>query len=282
MAFPIEFNYESERDFTQKFVIALVSRLGYAIVINYHGTTEFGKDLIMGEIDKFAHVRYHGLQVKYKPTLGLSDIDDLIRDCRQAFKNPFRHPQTGDTHAISTFYAVNGGSISDQAVTHFFATVRPEYGDNARILDGKALLQLDRSASIVGIGSVRSFLSGLRLELRFNIQVGRDVCAALRRVIAEEGPFPMQRLRVGAISAFLDRPAPVLSEHFELVDQCWQGATMFNRIVDSVDVPISGGDYKRHRVEGADLVYQQLQEPVHRLMAIVDAKLLELGPLVPL
>ncbi len=282
MSFPVEFDYECEQDFTQRFLTTLVSRLGYAIVINYHGASEFGKDLVIGEIDKFAHVRYHAVQVKYKASLGLNDIDDLIRDCRQAFKNPFRHPQTGDTHVIGTFYAVNGGSVSDQAVTHFFATIRPEYGDNARILDGKALLQLDRSASVVGVEPVRSLLSGLRLELQFNIKVGRDICEALSRVIAEQGPFPMQRLRVGAISAFLDRPAPILGEHLQIIDDCWQGATMFNRVVDSVDVPLSAGDYKKHRVDGACLVFQRLQEEALRLVAVLDAKLRELGPLVPL
>ncbi len=124
MVFPSGFAFSSEDHFIETFVIPLLNRLGYSLVLNYHGSTEFGKDLIIGEFDRFSHVRYHGIQVKYVPSISLSAADDLIRDCHQAFKNPFRHPQTGHEQRISTFYAINGGSISDQSKTHFFPAFR--------------------------------------------------------------------------------------------------------------------------------------------------------------
>ena len=91
MPIPPEFNYVNEDEFTQRFLIPLLQRLGFSLVVNYHGHAEFGKDLIFAEIDRFGHVRYHGLQAKYKPSISLNEVEGLITDCRQAFSNPFTH-----------------------------------------------------------------------------------------------------------------------------------------------------------------------------------------------
>ena len=64
MAIPGEFTYADEAGFITRFVLPLLQRLGYSLVVNYHGTREFGKDLVFGEIDRFGHVVYHGMQVK--------------------------------------------------------------------------------------------------------------------------------------------------------------------------------------------------------------------------
>src|SRR5947208_1568790 len=109
MAFPLEFKYTNEEDFIQRFLIPLLQRLGFSLVVNYHGHSEFGKDLIFGEIDRFGHVRYHGLQAKYEQSISLNEVETLIKDARQAFANPFTHPQTGSVERISSFYAINGG-----------------------------------------------------------------------------------------------------------------------------------------------------------------------------
>ncbi|MDP2754082.1 MAG: hypothetical protein Q8P40_06790 [Nitrospirota bacterium] len=83
MAIPPEFNFANEDEFTQEFLIPLLQRLGFSLVVNYHGSSEFGKDLIFAELDRFGHVRYHGLQAKYEPS-------------------------------ISSFYSINGGSIGPE------------------------------------------------------------------------------------------------------------------------------------------------------------------------
>ncbi len=165
MTFPAEFKYKSEEEFTQSLVVPLLTRLGFSVVLNYHGTMEFGKDLIVGEFDRFAHVRYYGIQVKYESSIGLSSSHDLIRDCEQAFVNPFSHPHTGEKPMINTFYVINGGSISDQAKQNFFSHVRPKYGDNARLIDGKSLMQLDHSIASISLQQAKSILTGLLLEL---------------------------------------------------------------------------------------------------------------------
>ena len=64
MAIPTEFDYANEDDFNQRYVIPLIHKLGYSVVANYHGSTEFGKDLIFAEIDRFGHVCFHAVQTK--------------------------------------------------------------------------------------------------------------------------------------------------------------------------------------------------------------------------
>lgn len=93
MAFPPELaNFNNEESFTDSFLIPLLQRLGFSVVVNFHGTSEFGKDIIFGEIDRFGHVVYHGLQAKYVASTSLSASDELIEDAKQAFNNPFTHP----------------------------------------------------------------------------------------------------------------------------------------------------------------------------------------------
>jgi hypothetical protein len=76
-AFPKKLtSYTSEDDFIQRFLIPLLKRLGFSVV-NYQGKSEHGRDLIFAEMDRFGHVRYHGLQAKYLPSIGLVEYDVL-------------------------------------------------------------------------------------------------------------------------------------------------------------------------------------------------------------
>lgn len=89
-----------------------------------------------------------GLQAIYEPSISLNEVEELILDCKQAFSNPFNHPQTGTVERISSFYAVNGGTIGPEAIQHYFNSLLPSYGGNARLLQAKDLLTLDRWASV--------------------------------------------------------------------------------------------------------------------------------------
>ena len=226
MAMPPEFNYINEDDFIQKLLIPLLNRMGYSVV--YHGTREFGRDLIFAEIDRFGHVRYHGLQAKYEPSIGLAAVQTLIDDCRQAFVNPFRHPQTGAEERISTFYAVNGGNISEEASTHFFRSLIHQYGANAKMLNGKALIALDRTAGFSRTESAREILSGLLYEIQYN---RRKMAISLEtfRAFAEkrERTLPARCLRNTAINGYLIRPAAWLDVSLDLL-------ATYSGFVDSV------------------------------------------------
>ena len=62
---PAELTFEDEGAFREQFLIPLFLRLGFSTVMNYHGNREFGKDLILGDVDRFQHVVYFGVQAKY-------------------------------------------------------------------------------------------------------------------------------------------------------------------------------------------------------------------------
>ncbi len=196
MAFPAEFSYANEDDFIQRFLIPLLNRLGFITVVNYHGVQEYGRDLIFAEIDRFGHLRYHGLQAKYQSSIGKSGSHGLVQDCLESFANPFKHPQTGASERISTFYAVNGGDISEPASTHFFNSLT-QFGGNVRLVDGKSLVALDRQLAFARYESVRELLTGLLLEIRFNRQCIEPVLKTLKSHLdATARPVPLYRFRV--------------------------------------------------------------------------------------
>ena len=84
--------YSDEDDFVQRFLVPLLGRLGFGIVVNHHGQSEAGMDLIVGEIDRFAHVRYHGIQAKFENSISKSASHGLVQDATEAFADEFTHP----------------------------------------------------------------------------------------------------------------------------------------------------------------------------------------------
>lgn len=208
MPFPPEFKYDDEEQFIHKFLSPLLQRLGFSLVVNYHGHAEFGKDLIFAELDRFGHVRYHGLQAKYKASISLNEVDELIKDCKQAFVNPFTHPQTGSEERISSFYAVNGGSLGTEAVEHFFNSLLPLYGGNVRLLQAKDLLTLDRWAASSRMESVTSIINGMLIELTHNqIDVSPAMKNAINKIIDTGAPSWMPfRFRTSSLSSYLQQP----------------------------------------------------------------------------
>ncbi|MFC1706742.1 hypothetical protein ACFL59_07970 [Planctomycetota bacterium] len=272
--------FGSEAAFQEEFVKPLLTRMGFSLVVDYHGTVEYGKDLVAAEFDRFGHVRYHAFQVKYAASIGLSQAGDLAADGEQAFTNPFDHPQTGEPQYISSFYGANAGSISHQASTHFFASLRPRYGDNARLLDGKSLVQLDRLAVTTRLEPMRALLSGLRSELFLNGRNLKTICDCLRGQLEGGGTHPMQRLNLEAVANVVTQPHSVLADTIQGLRHYKEEAAMFNRLVDAVGVPLSTQEYVRQRIEAAckkEVVLKVLGDSLH---AAVTEVLLQLGPLV--
>jgi hypothetical protein len=212
MAIPNEFQgFTSEDDFVQRFLVPLFSRMGLGIVINHHGKSEAGMDLIVGEIDRFGHVRYHGIQAKLQPSISKGDSHGLVQDATEAFAAEFRHPQTGANHWISSFYAVNGGSISDEARGLFFAQLRPRHGDNVRLLEARDLLALDRFATVRSEGT-RERLQALLLEMRSIMETLQRVVPFLRSIVDGDGhnvTYPPLRLRLVSVESWLAEPVSI-------------------------------------------------------------------------
>lgn len=260
MAIPPELKYDSEDDFVQRFLIPLLQRMGFSVVANYHGTSEFGKDLIFAEVDRFGHIRFHALQAKYVESVSLNASQELIADCEQAFATPFRHPQTGAEGRISSFYAVNAGSVSDQAKTHYFNALRPKFGDNTKFLEAKDLLVLDRWATANQTQNVTDLLSGLDIEIRYNafdvlggIKQNFEDALAKRAAITY---WPLLRYRTDSTSAYLRQPFLADKLTSKMVLQYWHLATLMNREMDAV----SGVMKPERREEVQKATLQHLEE----------------------
>jgi hypothetical protein len=243
MAFPKEMQYRSEDDFIQRLLIPLLYRLGFSVVANYHRAHgEFGKDLVFAEIDRFGHVRYHGLQAKYEESIGLKAIETVIQDCRQAFANPFTHPHTGVAERIQTFYAVNGGSISQDARQHFFASVGHPLSVCSRLLDGQALLALDRWAAANRSQTTLPDLNGLLLETGFNRRLSGAIVTPLENLLNSQAgveparvmtnPIFPNRFRVNAVGQYLQRPFFVEAVPVEQIEGYWEQLVLCNAMLD--------------------------------------------------
>jgi hypothetical protein len=235
MALSPEFTgFSGEDDFAQRFLVPLLGRLGFGIVANHHGQSEAGMDLIVGEIDRFAHVRYHGVQVKFEPSLGKSAVHGLVQDATEAFATKFTHPQTGAKHWISCFYAVNAGAISDEARRLFFDLLQSKHGDNVRLLGGKDLLALDRSASVRAEGT-RNLLLALLMETRRMSTSLTRLQPRLQAIIDGDGNnvvYPVERLRLIAVENWLGAPVLVSTLPGKQIEDLHSFGTAFNRSLD--------------------------------------------------
>jgi hypothetical protein len=236
MAMPSELNYANEADFTNRLMIPLLERLGFTLIAFYGGPREFGKDVVFGEIDRFGHFRYHGLQAKYVANISLSDARPLIEDCRQAFENPFRHPTTGQHERITCFYIVNGGTFSEPARESIFNAVEAPFGGHITLLDGQAVLSLQRWATFNRQELVGEKLTGIILELRYNRHLFSIIRRRFQAFIADPASnFPAGfRLRLNACSAYLQTPIlPTLNTN-EHIEAYWHDASVVNAALVSL------------------------------------------------
>jgi len=64
MAIPSQLIYQGQNkefQFRDMFVMPLLIRLGFGVVVNYHGQREFGRDVIFGDVSEGAgHGRWAG------------------------------------------------------------------------------------------------------------------------------------------------------------------------------------------------------------------------------
>lgn len=286
MAISPELNgFTNENDFVQRFLVPLFGRIGLGIVINHHGKSEAGMDLIVGEIDRFGHVRYHGVQAKFQASISKGDSHGLVQDATEAFAAEFRHPQTGANHWISTFYAVNGGTISDEARGLFFAQLRSRHGDNVRLLEGRDLVALDRSATVRSEGT-RERLQALLLESRSIVAALDKLIPYLTEIVNGDGNgvvYPPIRLRLVAVESWLAQPVGISTLPVHVIEELHSLASAFNRSLDEAgSSPLHTVVSIKVPAQKALYVAAKAQSDATELESAVAALLAGLGPFATL
>lgn len=275
MAIPPELTaFQDEAAFRDRFIIPLLYRLGFSVVVEYHGQREFGRDIIFGEIDRLGHVLYYALQVKYLPVINQSESHGLVDDARESFAHDFHHPQTQTEERVCRFYVANAGTIATNARDNFFAILERPIASNAVLLDGPALLSLDRFAVVNRGTTTRELLSGLLLEIRWNRSISLD--QRLGEFISTTR-LPTARLRLAAIIAMLERPVILEDRFLHDLQEYWDLARIANHVVDSIDAPFRTAD-SQHQL--AHFAIERLAELGHRgefLEEALMARLSELG-----
>ncbi len=259
MAFPTEFNFLNEDDFTRNFIIPLIRRLGYSLVFHFHGAREFGKDLIFADVDPFGHIRYYGLQAKYEASISLNGVESVVHDCLQAFANPFTHPQTGSVERICGFYALNGGSLGDAAVTHYFNSLRPRFGGNVYLLQGRDLELLNRWAATSRSSFITEQLTGILLEIRYNRIVLTEVTEQFNK-----NTISFLRLKIDSISNYLTTPTlgPLLDNSKLL--KYWRFTTTCNEILRQIGTPLFNSS------EGRIVIINEFLPVIHQLSETIE------------
>jgi hypothetical protein len=281
MALAAELASVNEEAFRNAFLMPLLQRLGFSIVINYHGSREFGRDVVFGDLDRFGHITFFGMQAKHEPSISLAASHDLVRDAREAFNHPFRHPQTGAEHHISGFYVATAGTISEQASENFFLTLANERLRNVRLLDGASLVRLNKWAVTDRRSLIRERLTGLLMEIKVNRFPFDSLVAEMDANVNQGAALPPQRARFFATGAFL--AAPVLSEQLDvnLVEFYYQTGRLVNSWADDLSVPLRTGQFAHGRLDGLRQACPTARQLGDRIEASITAILAELGPLIP-
>lgn len=126
-----------ETEFTQKVVIPILRKLGYSSVRYNHGVSEFGKDILFGDTDRFGNHRWLAAQVKVGD-ISLSrrkELDTLISQIDDAFAVGVA--TLGDTtrRQIGALYVVTNGAITEHAAQIIRSKVNSRISANLFFLD---------------------------------------------------------------------------------------------------------------------------------------------------
>jgi hypothetical protein len=267
-------HYGDEGPFRKDFLIPLLHRLGYDVVCDYHGTREFGRDIVFQEIDGFGQPLYHGLQAKYEDSVSQSVAHKLLEQCHEAFTQPFEHKSTGARHFVAHLYIVNAGNISDNAER----IIREAYKGRVSLIDGKTIVQVDRWGAIRDMEKREGILRGLASDLEYNWRIASEIQSDLDQFArGETTKFGVSFFRTTGLDNFLVRPIPSDRFQYEEVQQVWRACSEANAVKDILFNPTSEDRRRRLAGEIAAVLCAPILDNCQRLLSAVNATLEEIG-----
>jgi hypothetical protein len=197
--------YKDEKDFRDRFVRPLLTRLGFVAVAELHGKDEFGKDFVFSELTPFGFLRHYAAVVKHKESIQQGganrECHDILSQVQQAFSVDFQLPDNEVRSRISAVVVFNSGRISDNARKWIRAELHEErYGRNVHILDGERLSQLDIMSNFHQTEQLIPRLIGMRSDIYLTIKVLESINESLPEFNEGRGTF------TSALEGFLAAP----------------------------------------------------------------------------
>ena len=133
-----------ESSFRTAVVIPLLRRMGYIDVADTQGASEFGKDVVFAEYDRFGTKRWYAAQLKAGDVSGVVDgrVNELVAQVRTAFDVPFPDLVSKEDVYVSEVFVMISGRFTNNAKTILLERLK-DRRTWVRFLDaeGIALLQ---------------------------------------------------------------------------------------------------------------------------------------------
>lgn len=221
----------AERDLRQRVLVPLLRAMKYQDVHEYHGTTEFGKDIIGWDADKLGNRENLALVVKATTVSGQSKASaDIENQVRQCFSKPYIDMLTGTEETIDRCWVVSNQPISHAAIDLIKSGIgHAVYAENVSFIDIDKLWELIEKymplqASLQKLEDVRHDFESLDTHYRVETRISGD---GIQHTLAEKFPGAAQekplafqmafefpntedgKAQVEALEKFRDTGAPV-------------------------------------------------------------------------
>lgn len=137
--------YETDEAlFTKQVVIPLLRKMGFEAVRYNHGVSEYGRDVLFADLDKFSRVRHYAAQVKAGGINASNGtlLNQLIVQIDDSFAMAVRGPGKSKQFHISEVYIICSGKISDGAVERLNQKLDPRLSGSVHFLDIEDILHL--------------------------------------------------------------------------------------------------------------------------------------------
>lgn len=140
-------NSINEKEFRQDLIIPLLSKMGYLAPIEYHGTSERGKDIICFEYDRLNEQRFLSVVAKVGDLTGSAasnaGLMNVVSQVQQAFDVPYEDLYNMRQVYINEVWVMTSGKIVSGAQESVINTLRKNNLDKQiRIIGDDRLIYL--------------------------------------------------------------------------------------------------------------------------------------------
>src|SRR5260370_3409898 len=114
-----------ESDLRKQVLVPLLRAMNFQGVHEYHGNTEFGKDIVCWKFDELHNRKNLALVVKATHVSGQSQAAaDIEHQVRQCFSKPYIDLSTGSNEEVDRCWIVSNKTINHDAVDPIKAVIR--------------------------------------------------------------------------------------------------------------------------------------------------------------